>query len=249
MSISAGEILMAMYSRYEHGKYVIIPEAPQANAGGRRCDAIAIGVWGSTGNEIIGHEIKVSRADWQKELEDPTKCEAFTKHCHRWYITAPTGLISPDELRPAWGLLEYSTAGKLKVRRQAEKVTTEPIPSNMLASWMRRVVSGERDVMRKQIEANVRKELESRYERDSKEKTYEKRYMELANKISEFEKASGLYISGYDRGKIADAVHALMHFGESPLERINHVVSTAKKIAEQSEKYAAELAAFISSGK
>src|SRR3546814_12197781 len=50
----------------------------------RVADAIAIDCWTSKGQEIHGHEVKVSRSDWLAELRDPDKAEAFRPYVNRW---------------------------------------------------------------------------------------------------------------------------------------------------------------------
>ncbi len=62
----------------------------------RSMDAIAIGCWKSVGIQIIGFEIKDSRSDWLKELQDPTKSEAWKQYCHAWYLVAQKGVLSPQ---------------------------------------------------------------------------------------------------------------------------------------------------------
>lgn len=78
-------------------------EAPGTN---RRCDLLRIGLWKSRGaGHITVYELKVSRADWRKELDSPAKAEAWWQYCHEFYIVAPLGVVKPEELPPGWGLL------------------------------------------------------------------------------------------------------------------------------------------------
>ncbi|GAA2695653.1 hypothetical protein GCM10010412_088680 [Nonomuraea recticatena] len=66
---------------------------PAPGTSGRRCGYPRVGL-GSRGRTIDVHEIKVSRADWQRELAAPGKAEAWWLCSHRFYIVAPPGLIS-----------------------------------------------------------------------------------------------------------------------------------------------------------
>jgi hypothetical protein len=83
---------------------IFAPEiaAPGSN---RRADLIWQGVTAS-GRELIGHEIKVTRADLLAELADPAKSDPWMRYCDRWYLVVPTlDLIEGLDLPAAWGLM------------------------------------------------------------------------------------------------------------------------------------------------
>lgn len=83
---------------------ILIPEvaAPRSD---RRADLVRVGTWRSRGLGIDVHEIKVSRADWLRELDDPGKAEPWWPYCSRFWITAPDGVVKPGELPDGWGLM------------------------------------------------------------------------------------------------------------------------------------------------
>ena len=60
--------------------------------------------WGQRNGSIHGHEVKISRSDWLTELRDPTKAEAWARHCHHWWLVAPREVVR-DDLPDGWGLL------------------------------------------------------------------------------------------------------------------------------------------------
>lgn len=72
----------------------------------RTIDAIALGLWPSRGHELHAFEVKVTRADWRRELKDPSKAESFIRRVDRFWMVAPRGVIPKDELPVGWGLLE-----------------------------------------------------------------------------------------------------------------------------------------------
>lgn len=83
---------------------IFAPEI-QAPASSRRADLIWQGVTAS-GRELVGHEIKVTRADLLTELADPAKSDPWMRYCDRWYLVVPTlDLIEGLDLPPAWGLM------------------------------------------------------------------------------------------------------------------------------------------------
>lgn len=85
------------------------PEAPGST---RRCDLLRIGMWASRGTGIDVHEIKVSRSDWLRELDDPAKAEAWWPYCNRFWVVAPPGIVARPELPDGWGLLELPSRGR-----------------------------------------------------------------------------------------------------------------------------------------
>lgn len=84
---------------------ILLTEA-QAPGGDRRIDLLRIGLWASRGYGIDGHELKTTRSDWLRELDDPAKAEAWWPYVHRWWVVAPdTETVRPDELPTGWGLM------------------------------------------------------------------------------------------------------------------------------------------------
>lgn len=84
---------------------IFAPEI-QAPEGQRRADLIWQGVTAAGGSELIGHEVKVSRADVLVELEDLTKSDPWQRYCDRWWLVIPDpALIEGLTLPPSWGVL------------------------------------------------------------------------------------------------------------------------------------------------
>lgn len=89
-----------------------------------RIDFLAVGAWRSTGYDVTGVEVKVSRADWRKELakyEAKGKGEHGRMFCDFWCVAAPVGLIRPGELVDGWGLLEVDGRGCRTVVKPARR--------------------------------------------------------------------------------------------------------------------------------
>lgn len=100
---------------------VLLPEvaAPGSN---RRCDLLRIGVWPSRGMGIDVHELKTSRSDWLRELDDPGKADAWWPYSSRFWVVAPPKMIRPEEMPPGWGLMEPPAAAN----RRRFKVVVKP---------------------------------------------------------------------------------------------------------------------------
>ena len=65
----------------------------------RVCDFMAQDLWTTGGLHLHGHEVKVSRSDWLRELADPSKAEAFRRYCDRWWlVVSDRAIVKPGEL-------------------------------------------------------------------------------------------------------------------------------------------------------
>lgn len=105
----------------------------------RTCDFIAQDLWASAGTPIHGHEVKVTRSDWLRELADPAKSEAIKRYCHRWWLVAPDRTIVRDDLPEGWGLMVFDSRGELRVAHRAPELTPEPLTPSFTASLLRAV--------------------------------------------------------------------------------------------------------------
>ncbi len=84
---------------------IFAPEI-EAPAGGRRADLIWQGCTSAWGRNLIGHEIKVSRADVLVELGDPSKTDPWQRYCDRWWlVVADPALVEGLDLPPSWGVM------------------------------------------------------------------------------------------------------------------------------------------------
>lgn len=84
-------------------------------------DFLAVNCWPSRGFEVHGHEIKVSRSDWKRELKKPHKALLSMARCDFWWVAAPDGIVQPGELPEGWGLMILSDKGS-RVAIQAPRL-------------------------------------------------------------------------------------------------------------------------------
>lgn len=85
---------------------IFLEEVGRNGSTGRRVDALYVGFTSASGRQLIGHEVKVSRADWRNELAKVGKADTWADDCHAWYVVAPEGVVPVDELPEGWGLLD-----------------------------------------------------------------------------------------------------------------------------------------------
>jgi hypothetical protein len=87
----------------------------EVHLGKHRADFIAFNIYPSRNFPIVGCEIKASRPDWLKELENPAKADSIILNCDEWYIVeAKKDIVRKEELPKGWGLITPSGKG-LKV--------------------------------------------------------------------------------------------------------------------------------------
>src|ERR1700733_9559218 len=133
--ITAATILDALERHYRkpgeaRDGEILIAEV-SAPGSTRRADLVRIGMWASRGAGIDVHEIKVSRSDWLRELDDPAKAEAWWPHCNRFWVVTVPGVVQLTELPEGWGLMEMPGSGrrfKVRVPAQSRKDIRLTVP-------------------------------------------------------------------------------------------------------------------------
>jgi len=106
----------------------------------RTADGLAMSLWPSRGIHLNGFEIKVSLADFKKEVSTPEKAEDIAQHCHFWWIVAPNTKVAPLEMMPpGWGLLILDDAGEKLVVAKEALLNKDPVTPDwlMIASILR----------------------------------------------------------------------------------------------------------------
>jgi hypothetical protein len=105
----------------------------------RYADAVVVSCWPSRGIWVAGLEVKVSRQDWKRELEDPGKSAEIQKYCDYWYVAAPEGVVEVGEVPEAWGLLVVSDKkrGRVERAKEAPRLEREEWGPGFLASLLR----------------------------------------------------------------------------------------------------------------
>lgn len=102
-------------------------------------DMMVMGEWPSTGNELHGFEVKVSRADWLNEVKNPRKNDSVKGYCDRWWLViSDESMVKEGELPDDWGMMVWQGRGrKLKVVKAAPKLDAAPMDHCFVASLLR----------------------------------------------------------------------------------------------------------------
>ena len=177
---------------------ILVTEA-ESPAGGRRCDLIRVGMWRSRGSGIDGHEIKASRADWLRELDDPPKAEAWWPYCTRWWVVAPPGVVADGELPEGWGLMELPASGRrFRVKVQAARKDAK-LTVALLVELLRRndnLRLGEMDELRAKHRADFYA-FERKLRADTAQATLTTSVRERLGLLERVEKALGTRLTDY----------------------------------------------------
>lgn len=137
-AITTEHILSGLEERYPLPRWVTVRELPNATAwkAARRIDLFAIGAWPSEGFDTVAFEVKVSRADFLRDMKDPTKQRFSRLMASNFYFATVAGIVKPGEL-PDWaGLVEFDPADEDPYRRRAGKfVVPAPELPRMHPTW------------------------------------------------------------------------------------------------------------------
>lgn len=229
--LAENDLYQMLQKRYAEGGWALFPQVYRrtGNVSCRIADAVAMSTWPSRGLEMHGFEIKVSRSDWLRELEDVEKADEIFQFCDRWWIVASVNVVAVGELPPTWGLMEPRGAS-LRTTIAAPKLEPKPLDKPFLAAVLRR--AAEFSVP----DTILKKKLEEKWTEgyDSAEKTLGRRIkgleksLEVKKKlISDFEKKSGVNIDRWDLGNVAEAVRIIKQAGTP-----EKLCETLEKIAE-----------------
>lgn len=144
--MTAEQILEKLKLRYALPRYVAFDELRVATGytrGEQRIDFWAMDCWPSRCYARYGFEIKVSRADFSRELRQPEKRRPTLMLCNRFFFAAPVGVVPIDKLPVDAGLVEFADNGIRRVTVEAPWIDTEPATWGFVAALMRRMADKE----------------------------------------------------------------------------------------------------------
>lgn len=195
----------------------------------RSADALAVGLYHSRGQLLIGFEKKVSRPDWLKELREPDKAEAFAQFCDQWYIVVPEeDIVKLDELPPTWGLL-LAKGKRIRTVKQAPTLIPKPIDRGLMASIVQRAIENAIKPYLITKEEKNQEIIDEAFERGKHSAEYElEKARALQEQVSSFEESSGIKMNKWDDGKkIGNAVKAILNSDsilKRSLDEINYAI-------------------------
>ncbi len=208
------ELLEKLGRRYQKPTWVFLPNVRSTTGYAsaiRTADAIAMGMYPSRGLHLHGHELKISRSDWLRELKEPEKAEEIARYCDYWWlVVSEEGIVLPGELPTAWGLMiANGRGGSLKVVKEAQQNTDASVPPHFLASLLRSATEGM--IPEAMIESRIQEAEESgKSSRDWEVSNAKREKERMEESLEEFEKASGIQINSWDSKRIGSAVRVVL---------------------------------------
>ena len=151
---STEAIYKLLGDRYSGPEWAYLMEVPDGTGmkKQRTADAIAIGLWSKNAGQFHGFEVKSSRSDWQKELQEPYKSQSWRKVVTSFWLVAGRGVAKLEEVPPDWGFLEVANNGEsLKIRKQPLHVARESVPLNYVGAMVRRAAEEMPHAVREQL--------------------------------------------------------------------------------------------------
>ena len=194
-------------------------------------DAISMQTWPSKTLTITGYEVKATRSDWLRELDEPEKNAAWQKQCHEWYVVAPKDVIVLEELPTGWGLLVPRGEDGLRIAARSEKTGDDAVSLGLMAAVFR-AAANERRRLEKTARWEIQQEecerVAERMERLEREaKDWESRHVELVEALG------GYRWENFDKlKKLATAVREVEN-GDDPKELIRQLRKKLQRTAEK----------------
>lgn len=228
---------------------VYLTEVTAPGHSGRRADAVHIGLWASRGAGTVEVcELKISRADWLKELKDPKKAEAWWPYCHVFWLVVPCeGIVQDGELPRGWGLMMPGGRGRrFKVIVKPEERKAELTPA-LLRTLLTNTETVRVNALRRQEQMLRQKFYEQEQQTRRQRGVFSEKDRRRLELLDRLEKALGVELTDYsweDKLQPEGAARALKALaqGEAALDKAKDRAESAVRELDRAAKTAQETA-------
>lgn len=248
--LTTADVYAALRLRYTQPEWALMFEvAASTGWAGRYADAIAMNMYPSRGLALHGHEVKISRSDWLRELKQPEKAEAISQYCDFWWVVALPDIVKDGELPLGWGLMELR--GKsLKIVTKAPQRDTVPLDRNFMAAMLRRAHQVDEATVAKLVEAGLEERtsyLRGTHESELAMARSEQQAFHKSLKVIQEQTGMTFYelISGERMADMLKLAKALSKYGK--LERLNAVRKDIREARSELDEVEAALSLAIDS--
>lgn len=172
-------------AKYPENEYVLMEEVSNAAGFNRSnsADYIAVNLWPSRGLAINGIELKSFRSDWLRELKKPDKAESIFQYCdYFWLLTTDETIAKLEEIPVTWGWMTVKGC-KIKVLKDAPKLTPAQLSKGFLISMLRRAADKTSFVHKDSIEDKIKQHVEIALEQKGRENDRKLKRAEELSKI------------------------------------------------------------------
>lgn len=238
--MTANDVRKALRNRFnDNRKYAVIEEVGLSTGGGtRRIDMVVFDCYSSDGFRVDGIEIKVSKSDLRRELEDPAKHAVFFGCIDFFTLACPKEVTEGmmNVIPPKWGILQVNEDGSTKyIRRplaQNDNIN-KTLPRGFVASSIRAVVAQQPSTIELQEAYNQgRKDAEEGYKRQVEyQHDYVRKQYDRLQTLDEIEMRFNLW------GDDVNALKEFEAFRKNNPTFIKRDIETAKKALTKIEDY------------
>lgn len=242
--------------RHEGSGWQVFTELPNGTGGRatRRADALAFGLWPSHRYEVHGYEIKQSRGDVRRELQDISKSDALGRFCDYWsLVVADLAIIKELLIPPTWGILVPERSGgtlgpqsRLRVHRKPAKRKAEPMTRAFVAAmfqymskmWVSRVTHTRLVDRVRELETQRGQAMSE----DAPGLATEQELLKIREAVARFERESGIPLVS-DVGRVAPWIFGDIGAAVRVVLDANAQHSRTKQDVSMLERYAENLKA------
>lgn len=239
--VTEADVLEALRLRYQAPEWAFLSHVPNGTGSQktREIDAVAMNLWPSRGCALLGFEVKVTRADWQRELLNPRKAEEGLGLCDAAWVVAPAGVVQKAEVPASWGALELGADGRFSVLKEPEArlVRVKVFPRGFVAALLRAAarVAPEAQIEEARSSGEQSGIAEGREIERKISGHFQERLKELEAKVAAFEEASGIKIVdhwGAGPARVGAVVREVLHGGHSrALARLRGMEQELERLA------------------
>lgn len=236
MAMQTCEVLSILATKYPPPFWAFIREFRNATAfdATRSADALAVGLYRSRGQVIIGFEKKIYRSDWLRELKRPEKAEPIAQFCDYFHVVVTDlSIVQVDELPQPWGLIVVDQVKrKVHQAKKAEQLKAAAITRPFMCAIIKQAM----DVAQMPAVEALKEAREAGYkegfERAEGQRPFElKELHKLKEQIAAFEQASGVKLDSWSDGrKIGEAVFAVQKLMGGNYSMQQHIEDAQKTL-------------------
>lgn len=149
---------------YPGGTYLTEVRAPGEGGTVRLADAVFVGYNTIATRTIEVCEIKTSRADLMREIDNPAKTAAWWPYCSKFWVVSPSPTVTPPDILPdGWGLMCPKRNGRRFQVHKEPTVRTPMVDFDLLMVLAKKIELGHgADLHRAKVLANQQAELRLR---------------------------------------------------------------------------------------
>lgn len=220
----------------------------------RTVDALAFSLYPSRGLDLHGFEIKTSRADLKKELEEPDKADMIGKYCDYWWLAIPNVKAIHNLVLPgAWGIILCDK--KAVIEKQAKKQEdVKPLGRLQLAAIMRKVqqTAGWEAEINQRVKDQRQKTWEEGYKAGQEtNRQQQQQHERLIKQVGELKLKTGIDLTNNARNDYKSICDALKFIrkteedGQSIFQLFGYIGKMGQDLARKSDLILEEVEKFI----